>query len=549
MADELIVIGSGGAGLTAALHAATRGAKVTVLESAPVFGGTTALSGGVQWAPLNRLGREAFGLEDSPEEVLQYISAQTLGLVDEETIEAFIRNAPLEVEFLIANTPCEVSAAEIPDYYFGRPGAKGPGRAVTVGLYEAARLGEYQELLREPPLLGTVGPVTTQEESMGGWAGYTSRSLFDLYEERRAQGIVARGRALVGGLIEACLEHNVTLINNARARSLVMQGTRVAGLEAVVNGDVRKFSSPLGVVVAAGGFEWNRRLWDSFVGVPLDGAASPPYNVGDGLGMMSKAGARFGNLNQVWWSPGLLIPGETYDDQARVRAGAGGGLRTRPGSITVNRFGRRFFNENLPYNDAGRMLAYFDPHTYTFVNYPAYCIADHETVEREPVLWRDSVTPRTPDWFTEAPTLRELALKIGVDAAGLEEEVENWNAICADGVDPVFHRGEREYDLTRSAWNQRRSEVGDGIKNGILRPIKEGPYYAHQLRSVCYGTKGGAVIDGGARVLDYDNAPIPGLFAAGNTTAGIFGHGYPGPGATIGAAMVMGWTAGLSATS
>jgi 3-oxosteroid 1-dehydrogenase len=544
MSGELVVMGSGGAGLVAALHAATRGAKVTVLESAPVFGGTTALSGGGQWTPLNRLGQEEFGLQDSRAEVITYLDALTLGLIPHETLDGFLDSAPRYVEFLIANTTCDVVAADIPDYYQGRPGAKGPGRTVTIGLYDTARLGEYQKLLREPPWPGSVGPITSNEERDAGWGA--DRRLFELGNERRANGIAARGRALIAGLMEACLENGVRLVAGARVVSAIIQDGRIRSVEADRDGTLESFPTELGLILACGGFEWNRKLWDGMVGVPLDGALSPPYNVGDGLSIATKAGARLGNMGQVWWNPSIQIPGETYDGAQRNR---GATLRQRAGAITVNRRGQRFFNENLPYNDAGRPLTYFDPHTYSFINYPAHSIADKETVDRAPLLTRDFTTPITSEWLFEAPTLRELAAKIGVDADGLEAQVKKWNADCEKGVDADFHRGEKEYDITRDAWDTVRRAVGDGTPNGLLRPIKDGPYFATRLRPVCYGTKGGPVIDGSARALGYDDQPVPGLFAAGNVSAGIFGHAYPGGGGTLGAALVMGWKAGESATS
>lgn len=545
MSGELLVMGSGGAGLAAALHAATRGAKVTVLERAPVFGGTTALSGGGQWVPLNRLGREEFGLEDSREEVHEYLDALTLGLVPHETLDGFLTNAPRYVEFLIEHTQCAVMAADIPDYYRGKPGSKGPGRTITIGLYNTSRLGESQKYLRVPPWPGSVGPITSNEERDAGWAA--SRRLVELGKERRAQGIAARGQALIGGLMEACLEHGVRLVHDARVCAGTHNG-RIREVQVARNGTVETYPTDLGLVLACGGFEWNKQLWDGIIGVPLDGRLSPPYNAGDGLRVAASAGARLANMGQVWWNPGMSIPGETYDGAPRMR---GNLLRSRPGAITVNRSGRRFFNENLPYNDAGRPIAHFDPHTYSFVNHPAFCIADQETVDRAPLLSRDFTTPVTEDWLVSAPTLRGLAEKIGVDGDGLEAQVKEWNANCEGGVDPVFHRGEKEYDLTRDAWDvvRRQAEPDAGFANGLLRPIKDGPYCAIELRSVCYGTKGGAAINGGARVLGYDDKPVEGLFAAGNVSGGIFGHAYPGGGGTLGAALVMGWSAGESATS
>jgi 3-oxosteroid 1-dehydrogenase len=538
---ELVVMGSGGAGLVAALHAATRGAKVTVLESAPVFGGETALSGGRMWAPLNRVGREAFGLEDSPDEVLRYLAALTHGLVAPQTHEAFVRNAPRFVDFLVAKTPCDVRPTAFGDYYRDTPGAKGPGRSIYVGLYDTTRLGECQKLLRQMPWPGTFDGVMDIEQRDSGWD--EDRRLLELAKARRAKGIAAAGRALIGGLMEACLSSGVALVNNARVVSAIQEGGRIRAVEAQHDGKLERFSTDLGLVLASGGFEWDRTLWNSLVGVPLDGAYSPPYNIGDGLRIAARAGARLGNMGQVWWNPGMHIPGDAYDGKPRMRANT---LLRRAGVITVNRQGRRFFNENMPYIDSGRPLTSFDAQAHAFTNYPAFCITDRETIERQPVLFRDHTTPLTDDWLFRAPTLRALSEKIGIDGDGLEEQVREWNANCEQGVDPDFGRG-GEHDLPVAT----RTVVDSGwkVKNALLRPITDGPYYAVQLRAVCYGTNCGPVIDGAARVIGWDDAPIPGLYAAGNVSAGIFGHSYPGAGSTIGAGVVMGWTAAETATS
>src|SRR5262249_32073094 len=360
--------------------------------------------------------------------------------------------------------------------------------------------------------------------------------------ERKSTGTAARGRALVGSLMEACLKHDVVLCNKTRARALILDGGRVTGVRAQREGKEETFTAHKGVVLASGGFEWNRKLWNGLVGVPLDGPMSPPWNEGDGLQMSIMAGGRLGNINQVWWSPGGPRT-ESYDGQMLPH---GISLRTAVGSITVNPRGKRFMNENMPYNDAGRPLTYFDPATYTFVNYPAHSIIDQEAFERTNIHARDYSNSTPMDGLVEAETLHGLAESIGVDPDGLEEQVKVYNRDAEQGVDTQFPRGEREYDLTRGYWEGARADTSSGLKNPLLRPIGKGPYYAIRLYANCFGTKGGAVIDEDAQVRGFDDKPIPGLFAAGNVTAGVFGHAYPGGGATLGAACTFGYIAGRS---
>jgi 3-oxosteroid 1-dehydrogenase len=153
-------------------------------------------------------------------------------------------------------------------------------------------------------------------------------------------------------------------------------------------------------------------------------------------------------------------------------------------------------------------------------------------------LTYDNETPTRPDWFFEAPSLRELAAKIGVDPDGLDAQVVEFDAHAAKGIDPVFHRGETAIEW----WNGDKS-----FPNPNLAPLGEGPYYAHQLMAAVFGTKGGAVIDEQARVVGFDGNPIAGLWATGNVTAGVFGESYPGGGGTLGPAVTFGYLAGRSA--
>jgi succinate dehydrogenase/fumarate reductase flavoprotein subunit len=541
---DVVVVGSGGAALIAAVHAATRGAQVVVLEKAPIYGGTTAISGGGQWLPGNPLGPETFGLEDSRVEVETYLSGVTAGLADPNRLSAFLDAAPQYVEFFLERFPGEVEAADIPDYNMRHPGAKGPGRAITMGLYDSHRLGSYRDLMRLPPL-GGIAPIKTSEEAGAGWARHDAPALAALAAERRTSGITARGAALAGGLLELALQQGVEFLNCTRARSLVEENGRIAGVVASREGHDETFWARRGVMLASGGFEWNANLWNAFVGTPLDGPLSPPYNQGDGLLMAMRAGARLGNMRNAWWFPADRIPGETFEGAPRVRNVA------TAYSITVNRHGKRFYNENTPYGDSGPYLTQFDHQLKEFVNYPAYRISSGPTVSEEvrraqfDAAARD---PSAPRWYFEAESLSDLAEQAGIDPDRLKATVAEWNRNCDAGVDPLFHRGEFEFDFTRSGWEKRRADPSSGLKNALLRPLGDGPCYATRVAVGVFGTNGGVVTDGTAAVVGTDGSPIPGLFAAGNVTANIFGPAYPGAGATLGPALTMGWVAGRSMT-
>lgn len=529
---DVAVVGSGGAALVAALAAAVGGARVTVIERAPRYGGTTAISGGGMWLPNNGLDPEnRHG--DNLEDARRYLDKLTMGMVREETLSGFLEGAPQVVKFMREFTGLDLYPdLERPDYHADYPGAKLAGRTVGVGEFDTARLGEWAETLQRPHWPGGTLPIRYDEMEQFVRSG-NPLGWVELAKKRMAEGIVLRGCALIAGLMEACLARGVRVLLNTRARSLVIDDGAVTGVRVERDGATVTIQAPRGVVLACGGFEWNRRLWDELIGVPYDGPLSPPYNEGDGLRMAMAAGARVGNLNGVWWMPSRWI-GDEYEGHPRLRTGGSG-------QIIVNSSGRRFGNETLNYNDFGKILSHFDPNRYVFPNSPAYAISDR-SVRVNVAL--DHETPggltydSTGDPVVEAPTLRELAEKLGIDPDGLEAEVKRYNEFCESGVDEDFHRGE-------SAWERDYRNYHSKQKNPALEPFRNGPYYGFRVRAGCFGTKGGPIIDGHGRVLDFDDQPIPGLYAAGNVAASAFGPAYPGGGATLGLALVFGYRAGV----
>jgi succinate dehydrogenase/fumarate reductase flavoprotein subunit len=307
----------------------------------------------------------------------------------------------------------------------------------------------------------------------------------------------------------------------------------VAGVIAEREGERVRFDARAGVVLATGGYEWNATLIDRFMGLPLVAPTSPPTNFGDGLQMAMVVGAALGNMTEAWWTPALSIPGESYEGRPLHRNTTD--LRALPGSIMVNRRGRRFVNEAINYSDAAKALMHFDPAEYDYANLPCFLVFDGRFRRSYSVA---TVTPdrKTPAWLVEAPSLRELAERIGIDAEGLAKQVAEFNHYAAEGRDPVFRRGESAYDRYRG--DERVTP------NPNLHPLDEAPYYAVELRLGCLGTKGGPVIDSSGRVLGLDDVPLPGLYACGNVCANVFGPGYPGAGATLASGMTFGYLAG-----
>lgn len=528
-ASDVVVVGSGAAGMMAALRSVIGGAKVTVLEVSDLFGGTSATSGGGMWLPRNRLSREA-GVQDSREAVKTYLSYLTSGVTAESVIDRYIDTAPTIIDFIEEHTALRFYAdVERPDVKSAFPGGAQFGRLVAPKLYELKRLGDLRPRLRQPDwerrttkqgrAAGGGMEAVTQQEMQGFEESGNRDGWIELSRQRVRDGIVPRGCALIASMLEVVAAHGANLVTEARARELVVDDGRVTGVVAEVGGERRTFSAGSGVVLAAGGFEWNKELWSGLVRVPGALPLSPPYNRGDALLMAQRIGARLALLDQVWWA-------------------SNGG--EQPGQMAVNRAGRRFCNESLGY-DYGKALQYFDPHTYQFANLPAY------TISNRPLLLSDTDMDNLGKQVANvdaasAPTLRELAGIIGVDADNLEATVAEFDRNAVVGKDPLFHRGE-------SAWDRWR-KLDRTLANPCLAPLgTEGPFYAQRVVPRLFGTKGGPVIDDHARIVDWDGNPIPGLYGAGNSVASPFGLAYPGGGGSLGPGVTFGFAAGESLTS
>jgi 3-oxosteroid 1-dehydrogenase len=303
----------------------------------------------------------------------------------------------------------------------------------------------------------------------------------------------------------------------------------VAGIRAVCDGADVEYRAGLGVILASGGFEWNRDLWDAFMAVPWDGPATPPVNEGDGLIMAAAAGAKLANLDKATWIP-VRYSGEEYCDRPYMRSGGHGQM---PGEIIVNRRGRRFTNETLNYNDIGRNMTHFDPSIYEYDNHPSYVIGDRLCLSRLQAAG-PALGPDQGDGWVVADTLREVAGKLDIDADGLSQQVLEYNEFAAGGTDPVFHRGEKPWEIHYLPGHR------------TIGPISEGPFVGYRVRAGVFGTRGGPVINSSAQIVDFGNRPIPGLFGAGNVVAHPFASAYPGGGGTLGPAVTFGHVAAKS---
>lgn len=524
---DVVVLGSGGAGLTAALTAAVTGASVEVYEKAPTVGGTTAVSGGIVWIPAhNRSPDGALTAADA----LRYLRAQSLGSMDDELVETFVRTGPAMLDFIEAHSGLQFEIATgFPDYRPELPGGQpGGGRSLSAAPFDLAQLGEWATQITSFPA----------DWSNVGFDAETRARLHAAIDERTSHLFVA-GTALIAGLLKGLLDAGVIPHTNARAVGLIAEDGEITGVRVALPDRTISVRARHGVILGTGGFEWDPALTQAFLRGPMHGAVSPPNNTGDGLRMAMEHGADLANMGEAWWVPIVQIPGDTIEGKPRSRSVRL--ERTRPRSIIVNSAGRRFVNEACDYNSMAGAFHYLDPRD-GYVNDRGWMVFDSIHLQRYGFLGIEPGQP-VPDWFCESADLTELAAKTGIDADGLTRTVESWNRHVAAGADPDFGRGSSAYD---GYWGDDSATTPAGK---TLGPIDTAPFYAVPVSIGAMGTKGGPRTDHDARVLHVGGEPIPGLFAAGNAMGGATGRAYGGAGGTLGPAMVFGYRAGHAAAT
>ncbi|WNG80510.1 FAD-dependent oxidoreductase [Mycobacterium sp. ITM-2016-00316] len=524
---DVVVLGTGGAGLTAALTAATNGARVAVYEKAPTVGGTTAVSGGITWIPAHdRLP----GAELSVQDALKYLEAQSLGAMDRDLVETFVRTGPAMLDYLEQHSDLRFEIAEgFPDYKPELPGGRpGGGRSLNAKPFDLATLGAWHDRITAFPL----------DFSNVGIDAETKARIHATVDDSLAEPCVA-GTALIAGLLKGLLDLGITPVTEARAVELIGSAQGITGVRINDGGKDMAVRARRGVILGTGGFEWDPQLVEAYLRGPMRGAVSPPTNTGDGLRMAMAHGADLANMGEAWWVPIVQIPGDTLGGQPRSRSVRL--ERTRPRSIIVNRAGKRFLNEAGEYNSMAGPFHHLDPRA-GYLNDPAWIVFDAQHLKRYGFLGVDPDGP-APDWFHESATLDDLGTKLGIDPEGLTRTVDAWNTNVADEKDPDFGRGASAYD---GYWGDPAAAT-PALQT--LGPLDTAPFYAVPVAVGAMGTKGGPRTDRDGRVLHVTGKVIPGLFAAGNAMAGVTGKAYGGAGGTLGPAMTFGYRSGYAAAT
>jgi 3-oxosteroid 1-dehydrogenase len=532
---DVIVLGTGASGLTAALTAAGHGASVGLFEKGDQVGGTSAKSGGMIWIPCNHL-MEPLGLTDTREEVITYMHSLSNGMIVDELLEAFVDGGPEMLRWLEAHTPVNFTIVEqFPDYHPENPGGKpGGGRSMECPLFSYSELGPWADRVVQGHQMGK--HTVMNETTLG--KGTSDHVDPDELARRIASDLRGCGQALVGRLLKGCLDRGIEPQTGHRAMRLLVEDGRVIGVEFEADGTTRQVHSRGGVVLATGGFDWDPALVRSFTRGPLERSVAVETNTGDGLKMAMRIGAALGNMREAWWVPIMDI----VDEGEPPKSWLVNRERTRPRSIMVNGAGHRFTNEAVNYNAFGSAFHEMNTTTFEYINMPAYLMFDQVYAVSYGLAGRFRGEGPVPSWIVSAPTISALAEKLDIPPHALEDTVARWNAISADGDDPDFGRGRSVNDRW---W-------GDPKQPGAqttLGPIDTGPFYAVQVRPGALGTKGGPRTTGDGQVIDIDEQPIPGLYAAGNVMSSAMGMTYGGAGGTLAPGMVFGFLGGRHAAA
>jgi 3-oxosteroid 1-dehydrogenase len=532
---DVVVVGAGAAGMTAALTAAKRGLRVVVIEKAAVYGGSLARSGAAVWIPNNQVVLAA-GVPDTPAKAASYLSAVVGTGSSPARQQAFLANGPAMISFVMANSPLRFRFMPgYSDYYPELPGGMPNGRSIEPDVLDGNILGAELARLNPSYLNVPAGMVVFGADYKWLNLAAVHPKGLAVATECLARGTAAAlagqkpltmGQSLAGSLRAGLMAANVPVLLNTPLQELQIQNGRVTGV--VTPQGV--FRATRGVIIGSGGFEHNAAMRVQYQRQPITtqwtvGAAS---NTGDGIRAGQRAGADLALMDDAWWGPAIPLPEGPWFCLAE---------RTLPGSMIINAAGQRFVNEAAPYSDVVHVMYDKNPASPCI---PAWMIVDQNYRNR--YLFRDTapLLPLPDAWFSsgaayKASSVEALATAIGVPPTALRSTVNRFNGFALTGKDPDFRRGASAYD---------HYYTDPGVfPSSSLASLWLPPFYAFKIVPGDLGTKGGIVTDARARALRPDGSVIPGLYAAGNASAAVMGNSYAGAGSTIGPAMTFGYIA------
>lgn len=488
---DVLVVGSGTA-IFAALAAKDAGAaSVLVIEKGVTFGGTSALSGGGFWLPLNYRMKED-GVEDNRDDAIKYLTTVSAGQSDDALIAAYVDNANRMAEWMRDTfgftwfLTSETGQGKAYQDYYEVPGFRSYGR--TIYLVKGDTWGMAAAAWAE---------MKTTAEGLG---------------------------------IEIMLE-------TAGKELLINSAGEVIGLLAEGSTGPLYIKAKKGVVLGTGGFDFNPEMRSAYLRGPIVGSAAVRTNTGDGQIMGMKIGADLRNMQSLFGLPYFPLDEEKLQGEMDPTM-----YRGKPGNIVVNKYGERIGNEASAYHVFNRAFWVYDTGKFEWRNIPAFWIADSTYAQSWVFPGSNYQAGVVPDWMVKADTIEELCDQLGIEKEGLKATLAVFNPNAAEGKDPVWHRGEYQFDLNTAA-----NAYLTMLKNPCLSPIENGPFYGYQYGPGSFGTNGGLRINENAQVLNVKGNPIPRLYAVGCTSGSVHGDAYPGGGACLGQGSVFGYLAGRHA--
>ena len=549
---DVLIVGSGGGGMTAALTANAAGLDALVVEKAAHFGGSTALSGGGIWVPGAPSQKKA-GYVPDPDGVFEYLRTITDGLVSDARLRQYVDSAPEMMEFLEQRSGWFefVWKPGYADYYPELPGGSELGSTINVPAIDLRKLGDEEQNLLQPLALAPKGiwfapkDLRLFYQVRQNWRGKAVllKLIWRMFRARVfGDRMAAIGQSLAARLRLAMKEHGIPLWLNSPMTELITDvDGAVVGAVVERDGRPRRIGARGGVILAAGGFdhdmEWRR------LHLPVlekDWSFGNPASMGDGIQAGEKVGGSTDLLDEAWWFPAMCWP----DGRLQFMLNE----RMMPSQFVVNGDGRRFINEAAPYMDFAHVMIEGQNSGVTHIpcwlitdirSFHRYVVGGHLPIPKVPFApvptgWKVPKAWLDSGVVVEGNSFEELATKIGVPPAQLRQTADRFNELAHKGHDDDFNRGDSKYD----------NYYGDPtLPNPNLHPLGKPPYYAFQIILGDLGTSGGLRTDEHARVLRIDDSVVKGLYAVGNTSAAVMGRSYAGAGATIGPAMTFGYVA------
>jgi 3-oxosteroid 1-dehydrogenase len=550
---DLVIVGSGGGSMCAALAAKKLGKRALIVEKQPLVGGSTGYSGGVWWIPDNPVMKRA-GVADDPVRARRYLDAAVKyegpGTTPARR-DAFIRNGPRMIDFLERSGMKFVYADGWSDYYDELPGGEPRGRSLVAEIFDTRELGEWESKLSRYKGISLPMPAYEFTElflAKRTWGGKKrALALAGRIIKGKLTGkrLAAQGAAIQGRMLQIAVREQLPIWTEAALAEFIREGNRVTGVAVRHQGGIKRIEAKDGVLMNVGGFSRNASMRQRFQPQPSS-AEWTNANLGDtgeAIEMAMALGAAVDCMEESWWVVTSLGP----DGKPPKPGGyAADGMPlpfmhhldlSLPYSIMVDQMGERFCDEAGAYMEIGQRMYRRQQETGKAV--PSWVIMDSR--QRSNYPWGTAGPGQVPkEWLDsgymiKAGSIEELVAKTGIDKAGLAKTLERFNGFCASGIDSDFGRGSRAFD---------RCHGDPTVKpNPNLGAIEKPPFYAVRMYPGDVGTAGGVVTDEHARVLREDGSVIAGLYATGNCTASVVGRCYPGAGASIGASFTFGYIA------